>query len=237
MSKSNRKVSPNIFNDNTLDNRNFLAPTGFVMQIAKCPKTTYFCTSANIPAMTLGVANQPTYLKNIPTPGDIIEFEDLVLKFKVDEDLENYLEIYRWMRGIGFPKALAETYDWQGHHQKFDTLYDPSKPTQSNYYSTGSLIVLNSRNQPNFKVIFKDLWPYYLTTLQFETEVDDIQYLEAEVRFKYTINDITDMADFPLGPSKEKPHRVEYREYAGYDISRPGGDLTGSRFLERDANR
>jgi len=77
MPKGDRKVSPNIFNDNTLDNRNFLAPTGFVMQIAKCPKTTYFCTAANIPAMTLGVANQPTYMKNIPTPGDVIEFEDL----------------------------------------------------------------------------------------------------------------------------------------------------------------
>ena len=35
MAKGDRKVSPNVFNDNTLDNRNFLAPTGFVMQIAR----------------------------------------------------------------------------------------------------------------------------------------------------------------------------------------------------------
>ena len=48
---------------------------------------------ANIPEMTLGVAEQPTPFKDIPVPGDKIQFGDLQLRFLVDEDLENFMEI------------------------------------------------------------------------------------------------------------------------------------------------
>ena len=58
--------------------------------------------------MTLGVAEQATYLKNIPVPGDKIQFGDLNLRFLVDEDLGNYMEIQRWIRGLGYPQSLNE---------------------------------------------------------------------------------------------------------------------------------
>jgi hypothetical protein len=64
-----------------------------------------FGNSANIPGMTLGIANQPTYLKDIPTPGDKIEFDDFTIRFLVDENLENYMEIQNWIRGLGFPES------------------------------------------------------------------------------------------------------------------------------------
>ena len=81
-----------------IENRNFLSPTGFQFQLNRAPKVAYFGNSVNIPAMSLGGAQFPTYLKDIPLPGDKMDFEDFTLRFLVDEDLENYQEIQHWMR-------------------------------------------------------------------------------------------------------------------------------------------
>ena len=57
------------------------------------PTVGFFGSIINVPGFTLGVANQPSYLKEIPRPGEILNFEDLTLTFMVDEGLQNYLEI------------------------------------------------------------------------------------------------------------------------------------------------
>ena len=89
--------------ESPITNRNFLSPVGFKFALKRSPAVAFFCNEANIPSMDLGVAEQPTYLKNIPTPGDKIQFGDLNLRFLVDEDLKNYMEIQNWIRGLGFP--------------------------------------------------------------------------------------------------------------------------------------
>ena len=91
-----------------IENRNFLSPVGFKFALKRVPKVAFFFNQANIPDLTLGIAEQPTYLKNIPVPGDKIEFGDLNLRFLVDEDLGNYMEIQNWIRGLGFPDSLLE---------------------------------------------------------------------------------------------------------------------------------
>ena len=66
-------------------NRNFLAPTGFKFSLTRAPKLSYFTNSANVPGISLGVAEQGSYLKMIPVPGDMMEFNDLSIRFLVDE--------------------------------------------------------------------------------------------------------------------------------------------------------
>ena len=34
-----------------------------------------------------------------------MQFDDLTLRFMIDENLENYMEIQNWMRGLGFPES------------------------------------------------------------------------------------------------------------------------------------
>ena len=65
-----------------IKNRNFLAPTGFKLTLVRAPKVAFFANAANIPGITLGEAVQPTYLKDIPTPGDKIVFDDLNKSFR-----------------------------------------------------------------------------------------------------------------------------------------------------------
>ena len=186
-------ATSNIF-QNQIKNRNFLSPTGFKFTLSRAPKVAFFGNSVNIPSLTLGVAVQPTYLKDIDVPGDKIVFEDLVLRFIVDEDLSNYIEIQNWIRGLGYPESLKEIYDWQTERPKIDT----SESHLMDLYSDGTLTVLNSSQSANFKVVFKDLWPYNLTSLEFDATDTDIQYFTAEATFKYTIYNITDLAGKPL---------------------------------------
>ena len=174
---------------NQIQNRNFLSPVGFKFTVNRSPKVAFFSNSANIPGLTLGVAVQTTYLKDIDTPGDKIVFNDLTIRFLVDEDLENYMEIQNWIRGLGYPEKLDEIYDLQ-NEQKYVNTADSKL---MNIYSDGSLQILTSSSAPNFKIKFRDLWPYSLSDLQFDATDTDIDYLTAEVTFKYTIYNITDL--------------------------------------------
>ena len=173
---------------NQVKNKNFLSPVGFRFILNRAPKVVFFSNQASIPGLNLGVAEQPTYLKDIPQPGDKLEFGDLTLRFLVDEDLENYLEIQHWLRGLGFPNSLTEIQNWQKSNPNA-----PSGPL--NFTSDGTLNVLSSSNTPNFKVKFLDMFPISLSDLDFDATDSDIDYLTANVTFKYTIYNITDLDD------------------------------------------
>lgn len=177
-----------------IENRNFLSPAGFKFTLSREPKVAFFCNQANIPDLNLGVATQPSYAKMLPTPGDIIEFGDLNIRFLVDENLENYMAIQNWIRGLGFPERLDQFAELeesgliQGNYAK----------DRQNIYSDGTLQVLNSSQIPNFQIIFQDLFPYRLSTLTFDATVTDINYFTADVSFKYTVYNIVDMSGKPL---------------------------------------
>jgi hypothetical protein len=173
-----------------IGNRNFLAPVGFKFTLAKEPKVDFFSNSARIPEISLGTADQPTYLKNIDIPGDKLSFGDFTLRFLVDEGLENYMKIHNWMSGLGFPESTKE----------FNDLVTDANNTKDMKYqfSDGSLHILNSNFRDVAIVKFRDLFPVYLTSLDFEAGDTDINYFTADVTFKYTIYDI-------VGPDGRTP--------------------------------
>jgi hypothetical protein len=173
-----------------IENRNFLSPTGFKFVLNRSPKVAFFCNQANIPDINLGIANQPSYLKDIDTPGDKLTFGDLSLRFLVDENFENYMEIQNWMRGLGYPEEVKQFRDLsdegfiQGNYVN----------DRQNIYSDGTLQILNSNFIAKFQVFFKELFPYSLSTITFDTTNTDIEYFTADVSFKYTIYNMTDLS-------------------------------------------
>ena len=177
-----------------LDNRNFLSPTGFKFSLKRSPAVAFFCNQANIPSLDLGVAVQPTYLKDIDVPGDKIQFGDLTLRFLVDEDLVNYMEIQNWIRGLGYPESLSE-FD---RLETEDVLPGNFNRSGDNIYSDGTLQVLSSNLVAKFNVNFKDMFPYSLSTITFDATDTDIEYFTAEVSFKYTVYTLTDLNNNPL---------------------------------------
>ena len=171
-----------------IQDKNFLQPSGFQMIISRAPKIAYFGNAVNIPDLLLGTTIQPTQgLKNLPVPGEIIEFGDLTLRFLVDENMENYIEVQNWIRGIGFPESLEQIYDFQ---DETEGVARPDLQPTMNIYSDGTLIVYDSLSNPNFKVHFENMFPYSLTTLQFDATLADTEYFTAEVSFKYDVYNI-----------------------------------------------
>jgi hypothetical protein len=130
----------------------------------------------------------------LPTPGDMIQFGDLNLRFLVDENLENYMEIQNWMRGLGFPEQLSQFDDLE----KSGLVRGNYTKDRQNIYSDGTLQVLTSSQIPNFQIRFQDLFPYSISTMNFDATDTDIQYFTADVSFKYTIYNIIDLEGNPL---------------------------------------
>ena len=65
-------VHPSKFQE--VSNRNFLSIVGFKFVLNRCPKVDFLCNTANIPDVSLGVAEQTTYLKDIPVPGEKLTY-------------------------------------------------------------------------------------------------------------------------------------------------------------------
>ena len=68
--------------------------------------------------------------------------------------------------------------------QKVGSARDGNTKTM-NIYSDGTLTILDAMQHENFKVKFQDLFPYYLSTIQFDATLSDTEYFTAEVSFKY----------------------------------------------------
>ena len=177
-----------------LENRNFLSPVGFKFSLKRAPGVAFFCNQANIPSLDLGIAEQPTYFRDIPTPGDKIQFGDLSLRFLVDEDLVNYMELQRWIRGLGYPESMEEFRKLEGEA----VLPGNFGQAGDNIYSDGTLQILSSNLVPSFQVVFNDMFPYNLSTVTFDATDTDIEYFTADVSFKYTIYNLTDMENKAL---------------------------------------
>tara|TARA_B100000678_G_scaffold35229_1_gene25745 strand:- start:32 stop:571 length:540 start_codon:yes stop_codon:yes gene_type:complete len=162
-----------------IDNRNFLSGVGFKFNLTKFPKVDFFSNSARIPELNLELTRQPSYLKNIDVPGERLTYGDLTLRFLVDENMENYISVYTWLKGLGFPESTKEfkelTTDKDGQR-------DPKEA-----FCDGTLRILNSNYREVAKVKFIDLFPTSLTSLEFDATNTDVQFLTAQATFKYTI--------------------------------------------------
>ena len=177
----------------------YASPTQFKFQLLKLPKVEYFCTSVNIPGVSLSNVDIATPLKSIPVPGTILNYGDLEMSFLVDENLENYREIHGWLTGLGFPRdhkqaktlvdAAKDRFPVVG---KSDAVTDAGKVTGSPMplgpvFSDATLNVLTSKNTANIEVRFSDMFPVSLSALNFNQQANDVDYLSASVTMKYKI--------------------------------------------------
>ena len=174
-------------------------PTQFKFQVIKLPKVEYFCTAANLPGINLGTAEQITPLKDIPLPGDRLQYDTLTIQFLVDENLENYREIHGWLTGVGFPKNYEQFQTLQGAStDRFPSTQNTGtskeigeikKATQDDggLYSDATLMILTSKNNANLEVRFRNIYPTSLSGLDYNQQAADVDYLTATVTFEYAI--------------------------------------------------
>ena len=174
----------------------YASPTQFKFQIQKLPKVEYFCTSVNLPAVSISEVKQPTPFVDVPLPGTTLSYETLNMTFLVDENLENLQEIHGWIRGLGFPESYTEYAGGlnagadRAPSSQGSVSTEPGKvrfgaPSQQAYFSDATLIVLTSKNNPIKEIRFRDVYPINIGELQYDQQATDVQYLMATVTFKY----------------------------------------------------
>ena len=178
--------------DKQIANRNYMSPLGFKLILTKTPKVDFLCQSANIPQISMGTAIQPSYLKDIPVPGDKVLYDDLTVRFLVDEKMENYLAIYKWITGLGYPESLGEFKQLKTNDIRTNASASDDGDPRYFEFSDATLQILNSNYKPSVLVNFKDAFPVSLSTLEFDVADRDYSYFTANVTFKYTIFNITD---------------------------------------------
>ena len=125
---------------NQITDRNFLQATGFSFTVNRARHLGFYGNSINVPGLVLGTVEQPSYTRMIPRPGELLEFNDLRIRFLIDQGLQNYNEIQNWMRGLGFPESLDEIYQFQK-----DGPIDNGGI--KNLFSDGTLTILNGINR------------------------------------------------------------------------------------------
>lgn len=163
--------------DNTPTNKNMLSPNGFRFVLNRTPNVNYFTYSAAIPTLSLGEIDIENPNVRLPNPGDKLRFEPLALRFRVDEDLSNYLEIHNWLISLGYPENQEQQSAWREYSRG---------SLNTSVYSDGTLVLLTSHKNNNIEISFKDLFPVSLTELTFDASVTDIEYLEATAIFRYS---------------------------------------------------
>lgn len=148
-------------------NRNFLSPIGFKLKLELFEGVDFFCQSANIPDINMPYTDVPTRFRNLPIiPGGGVTFGDLNLRFIIDEDLVNYNSIYKWIRSNGRADRDVDT------------------PNEAQY-SNGIVEVTTSNMNTNFVVEYVNLFPISLSNIVFDASVGTIDYITADVTFKY----------------------------------------------------
>lgn len=168
----------------------YASPAQFKFKIIKLPKVEYFCTEVNIPGLQMSNATQPTGLRQIPVPGTQLEFGDLLVTFMIDENFENFEEIYGWIRGLGFPvdhsdyaslnAAGRDRFPVQGKEGTKSAI--PAGGTLSD----ATLSILSAKNNVIKEVRFIDIFPVQSTGASFTQQATDIAYMTSTVTFKYS---------------------------------------------------
>ena len=150
-------------------NLNQLNVVSFETNFLRIPGVNYFCQRVNIPGISLSNTIQSTPFANIPIEGDMLEFEDLTISFIVDEDMQNYLELYNWLHSLGFPERYSQ-YDNQTSKIKSDV----------------NIIIHTNKSNPNYNVVFKDVFPVSLGVVNFDTSNTGLEPVVVDATFKYT---------------------------------------------------
>lgn len=164
---------------------NYLKPTGFKFQIHNLPNVSYFCQSANIPSFGIGYTETDTPLTKLFNPGEKPFFGDLLIRFLVQENMANYIELYNWLIGLSFPESHEQFKAYQQSQQYRFPGGDTKKLPAITNFSDADFFILDSDNNPNVKITYQDLFPTSLEALDFDISDGQVEYLVGIASFKY----------------------------------------------------
>ena len=150
---------------------NYLSPLEFVVSVKRLPHVQFFTQRASIPSVSKQAIEKPTPFKTLYETGDLIRYSELNLTFIIDEHMNNYIEVFNWIKGLTFP----ENFD------QFKKLSESEEGLRSDI----SIVVKNSSKNPSIIIEYYDCIPISLSEVLLDTTQSDVIYPEATVTFQY----------------------------------------------------
>lgn len=141
----------------------------------------FWVQKANIPGFSLPATKVATPFVDLPFPGDHIDFDTLDVLFSVDENMSNYLELYAWVKSLGYPEK---------YEQYAELLQNPEWTSLATKSEIVLTIMSNGKN-PAFHVVFHDAFPIGLSSLDFDSRLSGtVPPVPCAVSFMYSDFDI-----------------------------------------------
>jgi len=166
------------------ENLNYLSNISFRLTMQDAPSLTWFCQAANVPGVSLEAIDVPTPYVTVPYSGAKVNFEELSVRFIVDEHMKNWTEIYDRIIALG----LAEG------GENYRLLKAKSDLTQrGGTVSTLVLTVLTSAMNPQMEFHFYEAFPTSISALDFDSANTDLEYFTATAAFRYTNYEIKNL--------------------------------------------
>jgi len=149
----------------TPKNLNQMSSVQYRLDFYNMPNTTYFLQTALLPGIDVDTPQQPTPRRMLPVTPSHFTFDPLIITFIVDEDLTNYMEIYRWMMKMARNDNEVEN--------KTDA----------------TMHILSGQMNNKIKVRFNGIFPVSLTELAFGSNDQDNITTVSTCTFNYSYFD------------------------------------------------
>jgi hypothetical protein len=166
-------------------NQNPLHPNKFQINFSRVPNVRFFAQSVAIPGISMSEVLQPTPFVDVYAPGEKAIYDLINITFIVDENMESWIEIHDWIRGMTFPKEFSE-YRNLGNLNSYTRIKKSEKPQ----YSDCEITILSSSNNPNVRFKFYDVFPTTLSTIVLNSTDSPDTILTADATFRYSYYDI-----------------------------------------------
>ena len=162
-------------NLNTNLNKSFLSNNKFEFVLDRMPYLTFLVQAINLPSVSLTNTSVATPAVTLSIPGNIMLFNQVVISFILDEDMNSWFEIYDWMVQLGNPEGSNKIGKLTGR-----------VGSNTNIYSDASLLIKTNSNNPRRKITFHDMYPVDLGEIPFTTTDTSQEFQTTTVTFNYT---------------------------------------------------
>lgn len=150
---------------------NYFSPLEFIVSVKRLPHIEFFTQRTQIPGVSATPVAKPTPFNIMYETPDKLTYNNFDFSFIIDEKMNNYIEVYNWIKGITFPQNYGQ--------------FKEINESKEGRFSDITVLVLNSSKNPSINITYKNCFPIGLSEVTLDTTSSDLIYPEATVTFQY----------------------------------------------------
>lgn len=160
--------------------KNFQLTTQFEFIIDKLPSFSSSVQKVILPEISIQAIKKETPLSALSFSGDHIKYSPLTIEFCLYENLENWLDVYNWMTGLGFPESFQQYKDLQ----EGKTLPEKNKKI-NNLYSDATLLINTAKHNSKIAIKYYNIHPVSLGSVELTTTSSSTEPIKCNTTFEY----------------------------------------------------